>query len=216
MEKCVIVGAGECDASELNKQLILNPGDMCIGADGGIDYLSGINIKPDLVIGDMDSVTDKNAVGQFNAKILPVEKDDTDMLSAIKEGLKRGYKRFELYGSLGGSFDHTYANIQCLMYLINNGARGVLIGNGGLTVTLIHNEAVCFNADEYEKGRRISVFSYGEEACGVSETGLKYTISNAVIKHDFPIGVSNEFTGGAACIEVKSGTLIIYIEKKKK
>jgi thiamine pyrophosphokinase len=97
------------------------------------------------------------------------------------------------------------------MYLINNGAQGVLKGINGCTLRLIKNGSILFKAGEYENGRRISVFSYGNEACGVTETGLKYSISDVDLKNDFPIGVSNEFTYEDAYISVKNGILMIYV-----
>ena len=59
----------------------------------------------------------------------------------------------------------------------------------------------------------ISVFAFGDDAHGVTEKGLKYSMENGVIARDFPIGVSNEFTGNDVIIEVKDGTLLICIER---
>lgn len=215
MKKCVIVGAGACDARKLEKQLVTGDGDLCIAADGGLDHLLAIGRIPDIVLGDMDSLGNKAMAdlsdAGFRVKRLPVEKDDTDMLAAVKEGLAAGYRRFELYGALGGRLDHTFANIQCLLYLLNRDARGIIVGDD-VTLMLIRNEKIFFAAADAGSGRRVSVFAFGGDAGGVSEKGLKYLLNNVTVKLEFPIGVSNEFTGEDAEIEVEDGMLLICVE----
>jgi thiamine pyrophosphokinase len=205
MDKCVIVGAGECDVTKFERGFI-------IAADGGIDYLMKAGIKPNLVIGDFDSASSRYSEYGFDTKTFPVQKDDTDMLLAIKEGLASGYKDFVIYGGTGGRFDHTLANLQCLGYLVNNGANGRLVGSNGGFITMIKDSSITFEAKEYKIGTKISVFAFGGEAIGVTEKGLKYTLDNATIKCDFPIGVSNEFIGEDVYIKVDDGILMIYVD----
>ncbi|MDE5824906.1 MAG: thiamine diphosphokinase, partial [Lachnospiraceae bacterium] len=179
------------------------------------DYLLKIGLTPDIVLGDMDSLENEeridSAYADFLIKRLPVEKDDTDMLAAVKEGLAAGCRQFELYGALGGRLDHTFANVQCLLYLLNRDARGIIVGDD-VTLILIRNEKISFSASDTKKGKRVSVFAFAGDAHGVSEKGLKYLLDNVTVKSEFPIGVSNEFTGEDAEIEVKDGMLLIYVE----
>lgn len=212
MKKCIIIGAGVCNAQRLLKQMTLQEGDLCIAADGGLTYLQQIGILPDIVLGDMDSLESQELFGPFQIKKLPVEKDDTDMLAAIKEGLNAGYKQFTLYGALGGRLDHTLANIQCLLYLLNRGATGTIAGEDVL-LTLIKDTKVSFTDHFARKGRRISVFAFGGDAYGVCERGLKYLLDSVTVRQEFPIGVSNEFIGETAEIEVQRGMLLICIEQ---
>lgn len=214
MKKCIIIGAGSCDVNKLKKQLVIEDGDLCIAADGGLDHLLEAGVIPDLVIGDMDSLKSEDALDMFPVRRLPVEKDDTDMLAAIKEGLASGYVQYEFYGAFGGRFDHTLANIQCLLYLLNRGARGVIYGDD-VTVMLIKNERISFIGGSMKNGKRISVFAFGGDAHGVSEKGLKYVLDNVTVKQEFPIGVSNEFTDEDALIEVQNGMLLICSEYEK-
>ena len=210
MGKCMIIGAGVCDTQLLERRLVVKEDDLCIAADGGLEYLNQIGRTPDLVLGDMDSLQMQTLSDSLQVKKLPVEKDDTDMLAAIKEGLAAGYEQFELYGALGGRLDHTLANIQCLLYLLNRGARGTIVGDE-VTLMLIRYTNICFWADFSERGRRISVFAFGGDAYGVSERGLKYLLDAVTVKQEFPIGVSNEFIGEAAEVEVQHGMLLLCI-----
>lgn len=212
MRTCMIVGAGVCDTRLLEKRMVVKEeADLCIAADGGLDYLTQIGRTPDLVMGDMDSLHTQTLTDSLQIKKLPIEKDDTDMLAAIKEGLEAGYEQFELYGALGGRLDHTLANIQCLLYLLNRGARGTIVGDD-VTLMLIKDTKICFTADFSERGRRISVFAFGGDAYGVSERGLKYLLDDVTVRQEFPVGVSNEFIGEAAEVEVQRGMLLLCVE----
>ena len=98
---------------------------------------------------------------------------------------------------------------------MNRGARGVIIGND-TRILLMRNEKIMFPPNTYEKGQIISVFAFGQDAYGVSETGLKYTLDNVILQQEFPVGISNEFMGMDAAIEVKNGTLLLCIEDQRK
>ncbi|MEG2144141.1 MAG: thiamine diphosphokinase, partial [Oscillospiraceae bacterium] len=106
MGKCIIVGAG--DFFETN--IPISQGDFLIAADGGLNYLKELEIHPNLVMGDMDSV--KVDYKEENHRIFPSKKDDSDTLIAINEGLKLGYELFFIFGGMGGRIDHTLANIK--------------------------------------------------------------------------------------------------------
>ena len=176
--------------------------DLVIAADGGYAQLG--DVKADLVVGDFDSlgyVPTGEAIVRH-----PARKDDTDTMLAIREGLKRNYRRFLLLGGVGGRLDHTMANFQTLAYLLANGARGALVADGE-TITMIQNESLRFR--EGLSGT-VSVFSYGAVARGVNESGLAYALDNATLTDDNPLGVSNEFTGQPAQISVGDGRLIVF------
>ena len=202
MKTCYIVGALEC-AADIDRR----PEDLVIACDGGLKNLERAGIKPDLITGDFDSLG--YVPEGENVISLPRRKDDTDMLFAVREGLRRGYESFEIYGAVGGRTDHTAANIQTLIAISKAGGRGVLIGCGE-RMTVIR-DSITFPAD---MSGYISVFAVGGNAEGVSIKGLEYTLENAVLTPDFPVGVSNEFCGKAAEISVESGfLLIIWFDK---
>ena len=198
MKRCIIVGAGEFHEKTWN----YDKEDYLIAADGGFEHLRKMEIIPDLLIGDMDSIEQEYSDSDVTIKKLPREKDDTDMLAAIKEGLAQGYKEFIIYGALGGErIDHSLANIQCLLYLYNHGATGILYG--------AHDR---INYPASMRGM-VSVFAFSQDAEGVTEQGLKYSIQDTTIKMEFPIGISNEFIGQESMIEVKNGMLLICIHE---
>lgn len=180
-------------------------GDTVIAADGGWKICEKENIVPTLLIGDFDSL---ERMPDFpNTRRLPVEKDDTDTMLALKEGLENGETLFHIYGGLGGSrTDHTVANLQSLLYLAEHGARGILYGNNE-SFTAVKNGRITFPS---YSGGTLSVFCIGEDAKGVSIRGAHYSLDNAVLTAGFPLGVSNHFQGEPVEISVEYGSLIIY------
>ncbi len=204
MSICYIIGAFKPNISEINK----NSGDLIIAADKGYLYLKDAGIEPDIIIGDFDSL---GFIPKSNcAEILKLNKrkDDTDTLFAVKEAIKRGYDKFVIFGALGGRADMTVSSFQTAHFLANNGCTAIFCGDG-YSCTVIKNGNLKFKSGT--KGT-VSVFAFGGKACGVTEKGLSYTLTNAELTPDFPIGVSNEFTEDVAEISVKNGSLLIITD----
>lgn len=200
LKTCYIFGAAE----GLPNKLDIQKDDLVIAADAGYSLLKRLDISPDIVLGDFDSL---KSIPECKEIIKhPVKKDDTDTLLAVKTAFSRGFSRFVLYGCIGGKrIDHTLANIQTLCFIAENGGTGFLCAED-YTVTAIKNSSVRFS--EKAKGY-VSVFSAVTKARGVCLEKLLYPLQNADISYSFPLGVSNEFTGKEALISVSDGTLIV-------
>lgn len=213
--RCILVCAGDLEIPDIP----VREQDHVIAVDGGYMYCQAFGIEPDVVIGDFDSLDEtykvqteegkrcgRNGKERRIIRLSPV-KDDTDTLAALRYGLENGYREFYLYGAMGGRLEHTIANLQCLLFLKNRGAVGY-IWDGAVMITLIRNESITFRE---EMEGMVSIFAVGGEARGVTEKGLKYALDNAVVTCDFPVGVSNEFTGQKAEIIVKEGALLVVV-----
>ena len=203
MKTCVIFCAADFDslAEPIGEQ------DVIIAADGGYRHTQALGIQPDLVLGDFDSL---DSVPE-NAMIFPIQKDDTDAMLAVRQGLKMGCRRFILYGSLDGPrLDHTVANFQTLQYLCDHGAFGYLVGKDYL-VTVLKKGTIRFSAEA--KGT-ISVFCSGADAEGVTLQGLFYALDKGTMGPAFPLGVSNHFKGEPSEISLEKGSLLIMWERK--
>ncbi len=199
MKTCYIFGAARGLPNEFERQA----DDIVIAADGGLKYLDEMGLTPDITVGDFDSLGFEPIKGEIVR--LPVVKDDTDTLKAVKIGFERGYTRFVLYGCAGERLDHTLANLQTLSFIAQNGGRGFLCGED-FTASAIKNGALYFN--EKATGN-ISVFSAQTKASGVYIKGLMYPLEDATLSFDFALGVSNEFLSERAEVGVKSGTLLV-------
>lgn len=218
--RCVIISAGSFTPIEIP----IEEGDYCIACDAGFMYARDLGILPDLIVGDFDSLEElgPDAVRTLDEikssdpdriMQLEVRKDDTDTMKAVKIALLKGYKKIFLYGALGGRrFDHSFANVQTLLYIKHNGATGYIMDHDKMLM-IAENETVKFN-----KGNTgyISVFSLSEKSEGVTIKGLSYTLDHGELSSDFPLGVSNVFIlDEEAELTVENGTLLICLEFEK-
>lgn len=206
MEKlCVIFGASE--VFEPRKKF--GKSDLIIAADGGYDNALSFGLTPDVVIGDFDSGHEPDDDAAFVVK-LNRDKDDTDMLAAVKLGLRREYKTFVIYGGTGGRLDHTFANISVLAYLNAFSARGFLVDRDCIATVITDGK---FTLPQSSHGT-VSIFAYGGTASGVTLKNLSYTLENAELIPENPIGVSNATTAERGEISVKHGSLLIFFPRK--
>ncbi len=189
-----IFGAGEYNGVRAN----ISKGDLIIAADGGLNAVNALSVKPDIIIGDFDSLGYIPA----NSEVYPREKDFTDMSLAVKRALSLGADEIRIYGGLGGRLDHTLANIQLLAGL---NVRAYLIGSE-ITVTALKNGTLTFHGGHC--GVTLSVFAYGGSAV-VTERGTKYTTDRLTISDTEPRGISNEFTNSELSVTVHEGTAIV-------
>ena len=200
---CYIVGAGE----DYGLDFVPGKQDLVIAADGGYARLKQAGIRPDLVIGDFDSlgwIPEENQV-----VTLPEVKDVTDTWAAIELGRERGYRSFWLYNCTGGRIDHTLANIQTLAMLAEQGMTGVLVDQTQL-ITAVSGSTVEFSP---ACSGFLSVFSHSDRCTGVTLKGLKYELEHAELTNRFPLGVSNAFLGQPASVTIGSGVAVLVYDR---
>ena len=203
MGKCIIFCAAGFDAPAAP----ITGEDFIIAADGGLVHTEKLGLIPNEILGDFDSL---GHIPQ-GANVFPVEKDDTDAMLAVRRGLQLGYREFVLYGSLDGPrLDHTVANFQTMQFLCDHGAFGILSGIHTMAA-VVKNGSLSFPAG---CEGTVSVFCMGKDASGVTLKGLYYPLENGTLTAGFPLGVSNHFTGKAAQISVKDGSLLVIWDGK--
>ena len=201
-------------------------GDLQIAADAGLLLCERLGVRPDVVLGDFDSMDASEAPPDCIR--VPVEKDDTDTMLALREGLRRGCDTFYLYGATGGArLDHTLANLQSLAFLLRHGARGYLYDQN-FVYTAIENETLTL-AREVDWGI-VSLFSMGDRAeqddpekeilalrpmtCPFQFQAY-LTQTHSYRDCVFPLGVSNHIVAPTARITVGRGPLLVGWELPK-
>lgn len=195
MRTCYIVGA-----APFMGEIRVDPDDLLIAADGGWLSLRERALTPHLAVGDFDSSEVPDGIPIVRH---PVEKDDTDTALAVREGMRRGYTHFVLYGCTGGRPDHTLAAIGTLHRMAKEGLFGYLVFEG-MVATVVYERTLCFSP----RGT-VSVLSLSDVSEGVTLKGLKYPLADARLTSDTPLGVSNEGYGTEACVTVKKGALLV-------
>ena len=206
MKKCAVIGSVPPKDGQAYWEL--ERGDYyVVCADGGLDTALRYGVRPDLFIGDLDSLEGEIPEGLETIR-LKVEKDDTDLMAAVREGMKLGYREFLLLGVMGGErCDHSFASLCVLQYLAHQGCRATVEGDGCRVFLLSGGRLILSGL----KGRTVSVFPFGASACEVSYEGLKYPLTKAVLNSDYPLGVSNVVLEDRAQIVVHNGDALIIV-----
>lgn len=230
---CQIWGAGQYYGQEQ----VCPDASLLIAADGGADQAASRGVTPDLIVGDFDSITSpplpdagpgdqgrsrvsfSNQPGHHSpiVKRLPAEKDDTDMLAAVKLGWEQGCRIFQIYGGLGGRMDHTLANLNLISRVAAAGGWACMHGQG-MVVTAISCGSLSFPAWPCEGEAILSVLSASDKSAGIREEGLKYQVENMTMTNLEVTGVSNAFLPNTpAKILVEEGIIhITYPEQAPK
>ncbi|MCR5546308.1 MAG: thiamine diphosphokinase [Lachnospiraceae bacterium] len=199
--KCVIV----CGADIKNYKRAasyIEEEDFIIYCDSGLYHMEGLKAKPSLILGDFDSHQNPNL--PVETIVLPVEKDDTDSVFAVKEGIKRGFSEFLLLGAVGNRFDHTFANIGALLMLDSEGKHGKIIDDYS------EFEILSTEGEVEEHFSYFSLLNVSGEAYDISITGAKYKMDHQTIKPEYQYAVSNEvLKGQTAKITVHKGRVLL-------
>lgn len=190
-----------------------NAGRLIIAADGGAQNCLNMRLTPDIVIGDMDSITIK-VVESISSGKKPIkfinsipEKDESDAQLAVDYAAGLGAKKILIIGATGGRIDHTLANIFLLASpSLEKSDTRILTENSEFFVT---KKSCQFTGTA---GKTVSLFSLSPYTSFIKTSGLKYKLKNERLLFSPVRGLSNTFTGTKARIEISEGTLLIIKE----
>jgi len=204
--RALIVLGGNLPGKELLVRC-MQQGDLTIAADRGLEAFEKAGLKPDLLLGDMDSVSEGTLLrmqGDMEIDRLPTVKDDTDGVHALDVAIARGAKEIVLLGALGGRMDHALANLMLLVRAHRAGVKAQILSEKE-RIERVDGCAVLRCA----KGDTVSLLPLGE-AKGVTLTGFFYPMCNHDLSTDYPLGVSNVVTQDEACVFVDEGDLLLF------
>jgi len=199
--RCVIVGGARIRDYE-RARAYLRSDDYVIYCDSGLSHMEALGAGPSLIVGDFDSHDDPHL--DVETITLPVAKDDTDTVYAMREGMKRGCREFLLLGATGSRMDHTLVNIYILTTLENRGCHGIIIDDHS------EMEIVSSKAEVDDSYPFFSLVAMEGDVHGVTIRNAKFEIEDAVIGPDYQYATSNEpLPGKTAEIIVKDGRLLL-------
>lgn len=186
---------------------IIEAADAIVAADGGANWLAAHGKNPDVLVGDMDSVSAEllAALGKCHCRIVrhSPHKDETDTELALLEALALGARQITLLGALGGRTDHSLANILLLAMPELQAAR-VRIFDGISYLSIIHKVGVLHG----EAGDILSLLPIAGDAEGVATEGLEYPLRQETLPLGPARGVSNVFLQPVARVTVRRGKLL--------
>lgn len=205
--RAVVIAGGEIISYERVRSF-LKPEDYYIFCDSGLFHKEGLNVEPDLIIGDFDSHEKVDTGSEIIT--LPEMKDDTDSLSGVKLALKRGFKDFLLLGMTGRRMDHTLCNLYLLAFIKSHNGRALIVDDWS-EMEVVEKEEV-FISDSYAY---FSLIAWKGKCEGVNIENALYPLSSAVIEPEYQYGISNEPLKGGSRVWVEKGSLLLIKDWRK-
>jgi len=178
--------------------------DWIVAADGGANTARRHGIRPDVIIGDMDSMTTATRRHFVGTVVLHINRqDNTDLEKALDLLVLKGIRKAVIVGATGGRVDFTLANFSVLwnytprmsIVVVGEGWRAMPVP-GRLTLRV-------------RRGTTVSLIPFG--SCGgITLTGFRYSLRNASMKVG-KIGVSNVVVRNPCTVTVRRGHMLMLI-----
>lgn len=200
-----IVAGGVLDRQFLRD---IRAASVVIGADRGALWLIRNGVRPDIAIGDFDSVTpeEKARISRHavRTKVFPAQKDKTDLELAAEESVGFRPSRVTVYGALGARFDHSWGATQVILRLASYNIYGEIVDNFNKIHIVRRQERI----PREQTYRYMSVFPVGLTVT-VSLTGFAYDVRKKRFRSGSSLGVSNEIRAPYGTISVHRGVALI-------
>lgn len=195
-----IVANGEVPSSELSIRL-LRKVKRIICCDGALQKLLSINIIPDVIVGDGDSM-DREELSRHN---IPYHADRSEEYNDLQKALKycqaNGYDDVLLLGCGGLREDHFIANLS-IMVMYSEKMRLAMLTEHG-----VFNVMRGTSMFRSVPGMQVSVFPSNLHT-KLSFSGLKYPVNNRSFNWLWE-GSLNESVGSAFTVEADGGEPVV-------
>ena len=194
---------------------MIHSGAWLVAVDGGYRLMKKLGLMPELVIGDLDSLSEAELEEIQSARIpiqrFPVEKDEIDLELAINAALDRGKQPLRIACALGGRLDQQAANL-ALLARPDLAGLDVRLEDGETEVWIIRKESAVTGTP----GDLVSLLPVGGPAHGVTTEGLKYPLHNETLYPYRTRGISNVLIGEEAWVKITDGAVLcIHIRRAR-
>lgn len=175
-----------------------------VAADGGANVARRHAITPDVIIGDLDSITEATRKYFRSSAVLRVHRqDNTDLEKALDFIVGQGFKHATIVGATGKRLDFTLGNLS-VIWRYTSRLQLECVGDGWTAVPVVGHLTM-----EAEPGTAVSVIPFGS-CSGVTLRGLRYPLTNADMRVG-QIGVSNVVRSCPFRISVRRGKLLLIV-----
>jgi thiamine pyrophosphokinase len=189
---------------------LLRADDLIIAVDGGTRHAWEVGSEPQLVVGDLDSLSadEQERLRAAGAEVssFPPRKDQTDLELALHRAVAEGASAIIIVAALGGRLDQMMANL-LLLTLPELRDVDVRIVEGAQEAFLIRDEARI----EGQSGDTVSLIPLRGDATGITTEGLEWPLDDATLRFGATRGVSNVLTAEQACVRVRRGLLFCVV-----
>lgn len=200
----VIVADGEFPQHEI-PLWYLNNAARIVCCDGGTRSLVQYGLKPDAIVGDLDSLTDDLA-RMFADRIHFDENQDTnDLTKAVSWCSHMDFRNIVIVGATGKREDHTIGNVSLLAEYVRD-LNVIMVTDTGILQPFLKSALI-----SSFPGQQVSIFSIDPET-KVTSHGLRYPLTDTKIKNWW-CATLNESLGDNFSLKF-SGRLIVYLKYK--
>lgn len=204
MKKALILANGETPSKRLI-QTLKKSVDLFVCADGGANIAQRLKLRPDVIIGDLDSVFASTLKRFPHAQQVHLDdQNSTDLEKAVSWVIDQGYDEIVVTGTSGKRIDHTIGNLGVLVKFHKHARISFIHDDGEL---LFVGRKIEVSA---EPGTLISLLPLNR--CeGVTTQNLKYPLNHEVLELGFRDGTSNEVISNPIRITVEKGNLLLFL-----
>ncbi len=201
IKSAVIVANGKFPVHPIPLQKLHSAG-FIIACDGAVKKLVDKKITPDIIIGDLDSIS-KKLKKRFTDRIIEDHDQLTnDLTKSVTWAKNKGFEKVTILSATGKREDHTLGNIS-LMYSYSRMLEVEMITNKGVFKPI--RKTTTFDCSE---GQQISIFSNRPEL-KINSEGLKYPLEELQLR-ELWMGTLNEALGNKFTLEFKDGEIIVF------
>lgn len=182
---------------------VLKAAKFIIACDGAVKKLVDKEIIPDIIIGDLDSIS-KKMKKRFKDRIIEdYDQYTNDLTKSVTWAKSNGFEKVTILSATGKREDHTLGNIS-LMYSYSRMIEVEMITNKGILKPI--REKTTFNS---RKGQHISIFSNQPEL-KISSEGLKYPLKELQLR-ELWMGTLNEALENKFTLDFEDGEVIVFL-----
>lgn len=213
--RALLVSGGSLDESVISGFLYEQKCDKIIGIDRGVLFLHEHGIRPDLIVGDFDSLP-AHILEEYRGSV-PIrefcpEKDYTDTEIGIRAAIEMGADELVLLGATGTRLDHVLGNIQTLCIALEHQVEALIQDSNNRIRLLCEGREIEIQR-EHMFGKYISLLPLTTQVEGLTLKGFKYPLEHFTMTSRNSLGISNELVEDRASISFDRGILIM-IESK--
>ena len=192
------------------------PDALVVGVDAGTELLRDRGWPPQVVVGDLDSISEPTLrwARDAGAEILrhPVDKDATDLELALVLALERGVHTVEIHGGTGGRISHLLGNVAVVASPRFSSVEVTWHVDGALVLPCHpHRPRTVAGV----VGDLVSLVPLGGPARGVCTFGLRWALDDDDLDVWSTRGVSNELEAPVAEVRLRRGTLLVVHERSR-
>lgn len=207
MDTILVFTGGERNDPDIVSDLPLP--DQVIAADSGYDHALDLGFAVDVLVGDMDSVSTRDAPAGVVVERHPADKDQTDLELALELAARESPARVVVVGGVGLRHDHELATAMLLASPRWSQIEEVDWVSQRSRVHVVWNRRI-LHADV---GSVLSVVPVGGDALGVTTKGLRWELKGDVLPHGSTRGVSNIVTGPIVEVRVEIGCVLVVVPR---